>query len=212
MIHFRQPDQDIGYIILCQVFIALGGGALVICEQIAAMAATSHQYVAVVLAVERMFSYIGGAIGQTVASAIWTGLFPAKLRELLPPATRGDYLSIYGDLTAQLSYPVGSPTRVAIVDAYGVSLSARLILRRSIANQMSSELVRTEIHAHRIDDGLDHRRCGCDRVEGHRCEKLQAGEGPCVVEACMLSQETIAGIQAALFLPRVRTINGVIIL
>jgi hypothetical protein len=35
-----------------QIFIALGGGALVICEQLAAMAATSHQYVAVVLAVE----------------------------------------------------------------------------------------------------------------------------------------------------------------
>lgn len=144
MIHFRQPNQDIGYIILCQVFIALGGGALVICEQIAAMAATSHQYVAVVLAVERMFAYIGGAIGQTVASAIWTGLFPGKLRELLPPATRGDYLAIYEDLAEQLSYPVGSPTRTALIDAYGVSHDAAQIFRRSqlLINVRSSSMPR----------------------------------------------------------------------
>lgn len=121
MIHFRQPNQNIGYIIMCQVFIALGGGALVITEQLAAMAATSHQYVAVVLAVEAMFAYIGGAVGDTIASAMWTGIFPGKLQELLPESKKADYLTIYEDLTEQLSYPIGSPTRTAIIDAYGVS-------------------------------------------------------------------------------------------
>lgn len=29
---FRQPDVNIGYIVMCQIFIAFGGGTLVICE------------------------------------------------------------------------------------------------------------------------------------------------------------------------------------
>lgn len=30
MIHFRQPDVRLGYIIMCQIFIAFGGGYLVV--------------------------------------------------------------------------------------------------------------------------------------------------------------------------------------
>jgi hypothetical protein len=70
MIKFRQPDHNVGYLVMCQIFIAFSGGTLVICEQIAVMAASTHQYVAVVFAVEGMFSNIGGAIGSTVAAAI----------------------------------------------------------------------------------------------------------------------------------------------
>ena len=117
---------------MCQIFIALAGGAIVITEQLAAMAATSHQYVAVVLAVEGMFSSIGGAIGSTVAAAMWTGIFPKRLRRYLPEATRGDYLSIYEDITVQLSYPVGSPTRDAINRAYGDSQKWMLVASTAV--------------------------------------------------------------------------------
>lgn len=119
MIHFRRPDQNIGSIVMCQIFIAVSGGTLVICEQLAAMAAASHQHVAVVIAIEGMFSSVGGAIGSTIASAIWQGVFPVKLAEYLPAESQGDLLKIYGDLVTQLSYPVGSPTRDAINRAYG---------------------------------------------------------------------------------------------
>lgn len=119
MINFRQPDVNIGFIIMCQIFIAFSGGTLVICEEIAAMAAVSHQYIAVILAVEGMFANIGGAIGSTVAGAIWTGVFPVKLVEYLPQEAQANWTIIYGDLTTQLSYTVGTPTRDAIVRAYG---------------------------------------------------------------------------------------------
>ncbi|EEQ85362.1 MFS siderochrome iron transporter 1 [Blastomyces dermatitidis] len=119
MIAFRQPDVNIGYIIMCQIFIAFAGGTLVITEQMAAMAATSHQYVAVVLAVEAMFASIGGAIGQTVAAAIWTGVFPQRLAEYLPEEAKANATLIYGDLRVQKSYPVGSLERIAINRAYG---------------------------------------------------------------------------------------------
>lgn len=119
MIKFRQPDVNVGYIVMCQIFIAFAGGSLVITQQVAAMAAARHQHVAVVLAVEGMFSSIGGAIGLTVASAIWQASFPQALGKYLPASEQGNLTTIYGDLVTQLSYPEGSETRIAIQHAYG---------------------------------------------------------------------------------------------
>ncbi|KAL6852204.1 MFS general substrate transporter [Trichoderma novae-zelandiae] len=132
MIHFRQPDVNIGYIIMCQIFIAFAGGTIVICEQTAVMAATSHQYVAVVLAVEAMASSIGGAIGLTVAAAVWQAVFPKKLAVYLPESALGNLTDIYGSLEVQLSYPMGSPERIAIQKAYGDSQKMMLIAATAV--------------------------------------------------------------------------------
>ena len=132
MIAFRQPDVNVGFIIMCQIFIAFSGGTLVICEEMAAMAATSHQYIAVILAVEGMFANVGGAIGSTVAAAIWTGVFPKKLAEYLPVESQANLTSIYGDLSVQLSYEVGSPTRDAIVRAYGDTQKLMIIAATAV--------------------------------------------------------------------------------
>ena len=132
MLKFRQPDSPLGYIIMCQIFIALSGGSLVICEQVAVMAATTQQYIAVVIAMENVFTYTGGAIGSTIAGAIWTGVFPKKLVEYLPAESQGNFTSIYGDLTMQLSYPVGSATRIAIQDAYGEAQKMMIIAATAV--------------------------------------------------------------------------------
>ncbi|KAM0713716.1 hypothetical protein Q7P37_010678 [Cladosporium fusiforme] len=121
MIHFRQPDVNVGFIVLCQVLIAFAGGTLVITEQIAVMAATTHQFVAVVLAVQYMFSSVGGAIGQTVSTAIWTGTFRDNLIRFLPESELANVDSIYSNLVAQLAFPEGTPERAAIQAAYGES-------------------------------------------------------------------------------------------
>ena len=132
MIHFRQPDVNIGYVVMCQIFIAFAGGTLVICEQTAAMAAVTHQYIAVVLALEGMFAYIGGAVGQTIASAIWTGVFPKKLAQYLPEQAQANLTQIYGSLTVQLSYPMGTPERDAIIRAYGDAQRDMLIASTAV--------------------------------------------------------------------------------
>ena len=132
MIQFRQPDVNIGYVIMCQIFIAFAGGTLVICEQTAVMAAGSHQHVAVVLAVEAMFASIGGAVGSTIAAAIWTDVFPSKLLLYLPPESQANFASIYGSLETQLSYEWGSPTRVAIARAYGDAQRDMLIAATAV--------------------------------------------------------------------------------
>ncbi|KAK8074681.1 siderophore iron transporter [Apiospora hydei] len=127
MINFREPDVNIGYIIMCQIFIAVAGGGIVITEQVAALAAASHQYIAVVLAIEGMFSSVGGAIGTTVATAIWTGIFPGKLEAYLPEEEKANYLTIYGSLDAQQAFPIGSPARDALARAYGETQKLMLI-------------------------------------------------------------------------------------
>lgn len=119
MIHFRQPHSSIGYIIMCQILISVAGGTLVICEQLAVMATSNHQNVAGVLAFLGLFSSIGGGIGSAVSGAIWTNTLSKNMYRLLPETAKPKYLTIYGSLVVQLSYPWGSPERDAIITAYG---------------------------------------------------------------------------------------------
>lgn len=127
MIYFRQPGQGIGYIVMCQVFVAFGGGILVISEQTTLMAVSKQQYFPALLAVESMVIYIGSAIGSTIAGAMWTGIFPNQLLQRLPASAQGDFAAIYGDITTQSSYPVGSAARTAINDSYGYTQRYMLI-------------------------------------------------------------------------------------
>jgi hypothetical protein len=119
LIHFRHPDENVGYLVMCIIFIAVGQGVIVIGAEIAILAAASHVHVAVCIAVLGVFSSVGGAIGFTVASAIWQDIMPKRLMEYLPAEDLPNLLMIYGDLTTQLSYPIGSSTRLAIQHAYG---------------------------------------------------------------------------------------------
>ncbi|KAF2846130.1 siderophore iron transporter-like protein mirB [Plenodomus tracheiphilus IPT5] len=118
MIHFRNANGNIGYIVMCQIFIAFASGTIIICDEIAMLAAAAHQHIAIAIAVLSMFGSVGGAIGLTIASAIWQNIFPKKLLEYLPAEELPNFGMIYADLNTQLTYPMGSPTRVAIQRAY----------------------------------------------------------------------------------------------
>ncbi|KAF7888403.1 uncharacterized protein EAF02_002944 [Botrytis sinoallii] len=120
MIHFRQPDQPIGYVIMCQIFIAFSGGTISICEQMAVMAAAPHKGVASMLALIGLFSSVGGAIGVAISGAIYTNKFPAALAQKISDPDLAAQL--YGSLTVQLQYPVGSVERDAVWFAYGESM------------------------------------------------------------------------------------------
>jgi len=120
LIHFNQPTEKIGYIVMCQIFAAFGGGVMTITAEIAILAAVKEQqYFAVAIALVSMCGGVGGAIGLTVSSAIWQDVVPKKLMEYLPAEELPNFLMIYADITTQLSYPVGSPTRLAVQRAYG---------------------------------------------------------------------------------------------
>lgn len=123
MIHFRGNDGNIGFIVMCQIFIAFAGGTLVIGEDMAVMSACSDvEGIPMALSLIYLFSSVGGAIGYAVAASIYTHVFPKALLRALPESAKADYETIYlGGYLTQQTYPMGSDIRNAITYAWGQS-------------------------------------------------------------------------------------------
>lgn len=132
MIYFRSPGRSVGYMCMCQIFLAVGGGTLILIEQVSVLAASTHEEYAAMLALLSTFGNLGGAVGNSVSGAIWTNILPSKLQEYLPSETKEIWSEIYESLDAQLSYPLGSPTRIAIQNAYAYTQRIMLIAATGI--------------------------------------------------------------------------------
>lgn len=126
MIYFRRPNQSVGYLVMCQIFISIGGSIFIIVEQLAILAAVDHQHVAAVLALLNVVGTVGDAMGATISGAIWTNTFKKALARDLPASELSNLDTIYEDLDTQLSYPVGSAARLAIQKAYGYAQTRML--------------------------------------------------------------------------------------
>ncbi|KAJ5220436.1 MFS siderophore iron transporter [Penicillium chermesinum] len=126
MIYFRRPNQSVGYLIMCQVFISIGGSVFIICEQLAILAAVDQQYFAMALGLLNSVGTVGDAVGATISGVIWQNTFPKALKMYLPASAMAAFDDIYEDLDTQLKYPVGSRTRVAIQQAYAYAQTRML--------------------------------------------------------------------------------------
>jgi hypothetical protein len=111
---------------MCQVFTSIGGSIFIIVEQVAVLAAVDHQHVAPALALLYVVGTVGGAIGATVSGAIWTNTFKHALSIKLPVSALPKLDKIYDNLDTQLSYGVGSVTRLAIQQSYGYAQTRML--------------------------------------------------------------------------------------
>ncbi|KAK5627871.1 hypothetical protein RRF57_003586 [Xylaria bambusicola] len=121
MIIFRRPDTHIIWVVLCQILLTIGGSTLVVCDQMAVMTAVSHSELASTMAILSLATYLGSAMGSSLSGAIWNSTLPGALAELLPELSPLELVSIGSDLKKQLSYPMGTPIRTAIIAAYGQS-------------------------------------------------------------------------------------------
>ncbi|KAL4728030.1 hypothetical protein ACLX1H_004738 [Fusarium chlamydosporum] len=117
MIYFRSPTGYVGYLVMTQIFISVGGSVFTICMQIAVLAAVDHQHVAAALAMLSVTGTAGGSIGYTISGAIWTNTFEKALIRYLPSSAMDNLEAIYGDLDTQLSYAKGTPERIGIQKA-----------------------------------------------------------------------------------------------
>ncbi|KAL2821835.1 major facilitator superfamily domain-containing protein [Aspergillus cavernicola] len=118
MIYFREPNMSVGYQVMCQVFLAIGGSIFILVEQVAILAAVDHQHVATALALLNVVGTIGNSAGLTISTSIWQNTYPKALKRYLPDSAMDNLDSIYDDLVTQLRYPVGSVVRTAIQEAY----------------------------------------------------------------------------------------------
>ncbi|KAH7136301.1 major facilitator superfamily domain-containing protein [Dactylonectria macrodidyma] len=126
MIHFRTPNGKIGYIVMCEIFISMGGAVFILCMQLAVLAAVDHQHVAAALATLFVAGSIGGAIGNTISGTIWTNTFLPALYRYMPESAAESVPLVYASVVTQLSYPVGSEERLGIQKAYGYAQTRML--------------------------------------------------------------------------------------
>ena len=126
MIHFRKPNGNIGYIVMCEIFISIGGAVFILICQLAVLAAVDHQHTAAVLSLLFITGNIGGSIGAAISGAIWTNTFETALVRYLPASAQADMATIYSSLVTQLLYPVGSEERLGIQQAYGYAQTRML--------------------------------------------------------------------------------------
>lgn len=119
MIHFRGSKHGIGYLIMCQVFIAFAGGTCVIGEDMAIMSGADREGIPMALALLNLFFSVGGAIGRAVVASIYNNTFFSSLQGALPADMKSKATEIFmGGITTQLSYAPGTPAREAINYAY----------------------------------------------------------------------------------------------
>lgn len=123
MIKFRgEGGGDIGYVIMCQIFIAFGGGTLVIGQEMAVMAASDREGVPMMLALIGLCQSLGLATGGAVQSAIYNNVFVDALRSKLPNDMKSQAMEISNaGYLAQKQYPLGSDQRNAVNYAWGYS-------------------------------------------------------------------------------------------
>ncbi|KAL2670366.1 hypothetical protein Neosp_014833 [[Neocosmospora] mangrovei] len=118
LVHFRRPETNVGYLVMCQILTGVAVGIWGLTAQLALMSSVRHQEVAIALAMSGLFGSIGVSLGFTVAGALWTNIVPAKLHEALPEDSKNLTSVLFGDIREQLSYPMGGPIRGAVIVAF----------------------------------------------------------------------------------------------
>ncbi|CAK7266048.1 hypothetical protein SEPCBS119000_001821 [Sporothrix epigloea] len=126
MIYFRRPNQNVGYLVMCQIFISIGGSVFILIEQVAILASVDHQHVATALALLNVVGTVGDGAGSTICGAIWQSTFGKGLSIFLPAEAMDNYDNIFEDVYTQLEYPVGNATRTGIQEAYGYAQTRML--------------------------------------------------------------------------------------
>ncbi|KAI5297007.1 hypothetical protein KEM55_005286 [Ascosphaera atra] len=120
LVYFRNPGtNDVGYLVMCQIFIGAGGAIIPLGTDLAMMTMVPHEDVATVLAFQHVFGSIGSAMGSTISGAIWTNILPGKLVKYLPASAKDKATTFFGDYTQVLNYPKGSAIRNGVIHAYG---------------------------------------------------------------------------------------------
>ncbi|KKK25630.1 siderophore iron transporter mirA [Aspergillus rambellii] len=104
--------------IAAKSLIGVGRGFYQTAAQVSVQAVVSRQEVSVVTAVFFASMSVGGAIGTSVAGAIWRSTLPRKLAENLPADLKHQAQTIFGSIVTARSYKVGTAARDAIDLSY----------------------------------------------------------------------------------------------
>ncbi|KAL4969816.1 siderophore iron transporter mirA [Aspergillus stella-maris] len=104
--------------ITAKSLIGIGRGFYQTASQVSVQATVGRGEVGVVTGVFFAAMSLGGAVGTSVAGAIWRSTLPNKLGEYLPSELKGQAQSIFGSIVVAQKYEVGSAARDAIDMSY----------------------------------------------------------------------------------------------
>ncbi|OQE42036.1 hypothetical protein PENCOP_c004G07848 [Penicillium coprophilum] len=135
--------------------IGIGRGFYQTAAQVSVQAVVARQDVSVVTAVFFASMSVGGAVGTSVAGAIWRNTLPNKLQKYLPNELKDQAKTIFGSIVVARKYAMGTEARDAINRSYResqrllaiaglVSLSLMLIVMFFLKNVKLGEDERTE--------------------------------------------------------------------
>ncbi|KAH0841704.1 hypothetical protein AYO21_01064 [Fonsecaea monophora] len=122
LIHYRGSPNSSGQsgVIGAQVLLGFAGGLFPYPAQASIQAATKHEHVAVITGLYLATYNIGSALGGAISGTIWTNVLPGALEERLAPLGNSTLAALtYADpFSIEIEYPIGTPVRTAIIDAY----------------------------------------------------------------------------------------------
>ncbi|CBQ69227.1 probable siderophore iron transporter mirC [Sporisorium reilianum SRZ2] len=129
MIKYRNAGSSNFQAVMPQVLQGMGGGFLGITLQVAAQVSVRHQDVATVTAYFLLLTEIGGACGNAVIGAIQTNVLPGYYDKYLPMLNATERAAIYASpYSAALLYPIGTPERTGMINAYNDYVHILLIV------------------------------------------------------------------------------------
>jgi SIT family siderophore-iron:H+ symporter-like MFS transporter len=106
-------------LIAAQVLLGVGGGLFPYTAQASLQVYLKHEYLAVMTGIYLATYNVGSALGNAVSGAMWTQILPGRLETNLADINATLATEAYADpFTAIVGYPMGTPERDAIVEAY----------------------------------------------------------------------------------------------
>ncbi|EST09370.1 Major facilitator superfamily [Kalmanozyma brasiliensis GHG001] len=129
MIKYRSAGSSNVQAVFPQVLQGMGGGFLGITLQVAAQVSVRHQDVATVTAYFLLLTEIGGACGNALIGAVQTNVLPGYYEKYLPMLDATERAAIFASpFTVPTLYPIGTPERTGIINAYNDYMHILLIV------------------------------------------------------------------------------------
>ncbi|PLB44120.1 siderophore iron transporter mirA [Aspergillus steynii IBT 23096] len=156
--------------VTAKALIGIGRGFYQTASQVSVQAVVTRQEVSVVTAVFFASMSVGGAIGTSVAGAIWRSTLPSKLQTYLPDDAKSQAKAIFGSIKVAQKYPLGSPIRDAVDRSYRES--QRLLGIAGLAALAPMLIVMFFLKNVKLDERLGAEDGeGEGPTEGHRAER-----------------------------------------
>lgn len=119
--------SNAGLIAMTQILVGLGAGIFSTTTSISIMVPVTHEEFAAVNALSQCFGGFGASIGSAIAGAIWNNVAPDELYKRLPESAKNQSVAIFGSIVTQMTFPVGSPERDAVVGTYEYTMKLMTI-------------------------------------------------------------------------------------